>query len=61
MAVDFSNVSTVAKSMSWIVDNPKEAATMGRASRKFVEERVNLKISAEGFLEAVENCLQGGI
>lgn len=52
-AMDFADSASVAERIAWILDNPAEAAGIGRAGRSFVEENVTLEVSARGFVDAI--------
>ena len=55
-AVDFEDCRAVADKISWILDNPEKAKTMGDAASQFIAEKVSLRRSAEGFLQAIQTA-----
>lgn len=52
-AMDFADSAAVATKIAWILDNPTEAARIGKAGQSYVEDNVNLQVSAKGFVAAV--------
>jgi len=59
-AMDFSDPQKVAERIQWILEHPKQAKTIGLAAQKFIEEKVNLRISARGFVDAILSCSNAG-
>lgn len=53
-SVDYSNIETVVSKMNWLLDHPTEAALMGENAKRVIEEKASLKISAQGFLKAIQ-------
>ena len=52
-AMDFSNPHKVAKLIQWILEHPESAKAIGIAAKKFIEENVNLRVSAQGIVKAI--------
>ena len=50
---DFSNLEDVKKKINWILDNPKQANEIGQRASEFISNKVSLKKSAEGFIQAI--------
>jgi len=56
-AMDFSDTEKVLEKVQWILENPKLAREIGLRASRFIENNVNLKKSAEGFVKAIEGAL----
>ncbi len=52
-AVDYNNKEDVIKKINFLLDNPERAAEMGKKSQQFIEEKVNIKVSADGFIQSL--------
>ena len=57
LAVDFSDAAGVTEKLNWVLDHPAECNRMGQQARNFIEERVTIKKTAEGFITAIERAL----
>ncbi len=57
--VDFADVSRVAERVAWLLDRPEEGRRIGERAAEFIAQRVNLRKSAEGFVEAIRNVTEG--
>jgi len=57
LAVDFANVESVTDKLDWLLNHPDLSALMGQHAKSFIEERVTIKKSAEGFITAIEKAL----
>ena len=57
VAVDFGDMEGAAEKLRWLLDHPADCERMGQLARKFIEEQVTLKKSAEGFVIAIERAL----
>jgi glycosyltransferase involved in cell wall biosynthesis len=56
--VNFADSEAVLKLTRDLLDNPKKAAQIGKNAAQFIEERVSLKISAQGFVTAINKSLK---
>jgi glycosyltransferase involved in cell wall biosynthesis len=54
---DFQNPEEAAGRIRWVLDNPREAAALGRRGQEFLLRRANLQISADGFVSAIKQAL----
>ncbi|CAN5570784.1 hypothetical protein BH11BAC2_BH11BAC2_07300 [soil metagenome] len=52
--MDFSHIHEVAEKMNWIIDHPQEMKRMGEKAASYIEAHASLKISAAGFIKALE-------
>lgn len=52
-AMDFANSQKIAERIQWILEHPEAAKAIGLAAQKFIEEQVNLRVSARGFVDAI--------
>ncbi|MHA1843330.1 MAG: glycosyltransferase family 4 protein [Promethearchaeota archaeon] len=57
-AMDFTDTYKVAEKINWILDNPFSAKKIGQKARKFIEKKVTIEKSANGFLQAIVKILQ---
>jgi len=55
-AMDFSDSHKIATRIQWILEHPKQAKAIGLAAKQFIEEKVNLRVSAQGIVKAVLSC-----
>jgi glycosyltransferase involved in cell wall biosynthesis len=53
-ALDFSHTENAAQKIQWILDRPQEAKIMGLAGQRFIQEHVNLQVSARGIVSALK-------
>jgi hypothetical protein len=44
--------------MNWLLDHPTEAEQMGEKAKRIIEEKASLKISAQGFLQAIQKSIE---
>jgi glycosyltransferase involved in cell wall biosynthesis len=56
-AVDFADTAVAASRLRWFFAHPAEAAAMGEACRRHIEERANLGTSAAGFVAAIRGAV----
>jgi len=56
-AADFADLDFVTDKLNWVLDHPDESRMMGRKARRFIEQEITLKKSAEGFVAAIEKAL----
>ncbi len=54
---NFADSEAVLKLTRELLDNPHKAAQIGKNAAAFIAERVNLKISAQGFATAIKKSL----
>lgn len=52
--LDYGNIENVVSKMNWLLDHQTEAALMGENAKRVIEEKASLKISAQGFLKAIQ-------
>jgi glycosyltransferase involved in cell wall biosynthesis len=57
-SIDYSNIETVVSKMNWLLDHPTEAYEMGVNAKRVIEEKASLKISAQGFLKAIQISIE---
>lgn len=57
--VDYENTSEVVERLKWILNNPEQTRKIGIRARDFITNRINLKQSAKGFLEAITSLEAG--
>jgi len=57
-AMDFSDSNKVADRIQWILEHPEQAKTIGVAAKKIIEEKGNLRVSAQGMVEIVKQVHQ---
>jgi glycosyltransferase involved in cell wall biosynthesis len=56
--VDYADVENVVSKMNWLLDHPTEAEQMGEKAKRIIEEKASLKISAQGFLQAIQKSIE---
>jgi glycosyltransferase involved in cell wall biosynthesis len=56
-AVDFADTAVAAARLEWFLGHPAEAAALGDACRRHIEERANLQTSAAGFVAAIRGAV----
>ena len=54
-ALDFENIEAVVNQINWVLKHPQESQTIGENASRFIREKVNLKKSAEGFVQAIQS------
>ncbi len=59
-AMDFSNTHQVAERIQWILEHQKQAKEIGLAAKNLIQEKVNLRVSALGFVDAILSCTNAG-
>ncbi|WP_069472157.1 glycosyltransferase family 4 protein [Candidatus Marithrix sp. Canyon 246] len=59
-AMDFSDPQKVAERIKWILEHPEPAKAIGVAAQNFIKEKVNLHVSAQGFVDALLSCSNAG-
>jgi glycosyltransferase involved in cell wall biosynthesis len=52
-AMDFSDSHKIADKIQWILEHPEQTKDIGLAAKKIIEEKVNLRVSARVFVEAI--------
>ncbi|MFC2141355.1 glycosyltransferase family 4 protein [Acidobacteriota bacterium] len=52
-ALDFTDTTTVAEKVNYILDNPSAAKKLGQNAAAYITEHVNIQRSAIGFMDAV--------
>jgi len=53
IAANFTQREKIVEKIDWLLDNPERAKIIGKNASNFIGEKVNLKRSAAGFLDAV--------
>ena len=56
--MDFSDVLAVTERMHWVIGNIEETHNIGKAARDYIDEHVNLEVSAKGFLHILDDCVK---
>jgi len=56
--LDFFETNKLVEKINWILNNPLFAKEMGQKARKFIEKKVTIEKSANGFLQAIDKILQ---
>jgi len=56
-AVDFADIDSLADRICWVLDQPEEAAAMGRRGSAFIAQHATIEKSAAGFVEAITRVL----
>jgi len=59
-AMDFANSEKIAERIEWILEHPEAAKSIGLAAKKIIEDKVNLRVSARGFVDAILSCSNAG-
>ncbi len=59
-AMDFSDPHKVADRIQCILEHPEQAKAIGLAAQNFIKEKVNLRVSARGFVDAILSCNNTG-
>jgi len=59
-SVDFADSEKAAEKIEWILNNPEPARVMGRKAQEFIETKLNLITSAEGFVRSVLDARASG-
>lgn len=54
-AMDFSEPHKVAERIQWILEHPESAKSIGLSAKNFIEEHVNLRVSAQGIVKAIQS------
>ncbi len=52
-AMDFADSQKIAERIKWILEHQEAAKDIGLAAKKIIEEKVNLRVSARGFVDAI--------
>jgi len=55
--MDFSDIEKVAEKINWLLDNPELAREISQNASRFINENMNIKESAKGFVEAIIGIL----
>lgn len=52
--IDYQHTHLVVEKMKWMMNHPEEVNEIGKRASQFIKEKATLKISAQGFVEALK-------
>ena len=58
LPIYYADVAAVADKMSLYIDSPEQGRKVGQAASRFIREKVNVGVSAAGFVRAIVSTVQ---